>query len=66
MSWVLIVAWTAISHANGYQPHQWPEVAMQEFGTQQACQFASVEAQKLARGIRVVCVPKGDAPAPIR
>jgi len=31
---------------------------MQEFGDLQSCQLASVEAQKIAPGIRVVCVQK--------
>ena len=64
-AWVLIVSFAAMT--SWYED---PEerartikrayhIAMQEFGDLQACQHASVEAQKIAPGIRVVCVPKG-------
>lgn len=60
--WVLIVSF-AIASGGGTNspsnPNRGFGVAMQEFNSVQACQFASVEAQKIAHDIRVVCVPKG-------
>lgn len=52
MSWVLIVTWCIHCPTRA--------VAMQEFSTVEACQFASVEVQKLAPVVSVVCVPKGN------
>lgn len=63
-SWILIVALHAATTQNNDSKsardfrHSY-HVAMQEFGDLQSCQHASVEAQKVAPGIRVVCVPKG-------
>ncbi len=60
--WILIVAFAATQSAypnyssSGVKRSY--HVAMQEFGDVQACQHASTEAQKIAPGIRVVCVPK--------
>lgn len=62
-AWILIVAFAATQSAypdyssSGVKRSY--HVAMQEFGDLQACQHASVEAQKIAPGIRVICVPKG-------
>jgi hypothetical protein len=68
MTWVLIVTWEV--SAAYYPPGMYDRssvyssaVAFQEFNTLQACQFASVEAQKLmpsAHKTRVACVPKGE------
>ena len=61
--WVLIVAFAAAASGAKQSPSEnlWESwhVAMQEFGSLGACQHASIEAQKIAPGIRVVCVPKG-------
>ena len=62
-AWILIISWAVgapysnEAHSNGQiRTHA---IAMQEFGDVSACQFASVEAQKIAPGIRAVCVQKG-------
>lgn len=61
-AWVLIVASFGAMHVTG-ATHSGSgrsvAVAMQEFANLPACQHASIEAQKIAPGIRVVCVPKG-------
>ncbi len=59
-TWILVVSWLAMSQS--YQQRgdrAWGEVTMQEFNTLEACQFASVEVQKITPQVRVVCVPKG-------
>lgn len=64
-AWILIVAFASVKsmHAEpefySQQTRRSYHVAMQEFGDLQSCQHASLEAQKIAPGIRVVCVPKG-------
>jgi len=61
-AWILIVAFAAAQSAypdyssSGVKRSY--HIAMQEFGDLQSCQLASVEAQKIAPGIRVVCVQK--------
>ena len=63
-AWILIVAFAA-STTVGDSGGSWRDfkrsyhVQMQEFANLPACQHASIEAQKIAPGIRVVCVPKG-------
>ena len=63
-AWILIVAFAA-STTVGDSGGRWRDfkrsyhVAMQEFANLPACQHASIEAQKIAPGIRVVGVPKG-------
>lgn len=62
-AWILIVSWAVAApyDAGVYTTSMVMKhaIAMQEFGGVEACQFASLEAQKIAPGIRVVCVPKG-------
>ena len=71
-AWILIVAFAAstfsyeesVVEVPGQlrlrtRDHPSHHLAMQEFGNLPACQHASIEAQKIAPGIRVVCVPKG-------
>lgn len=64
-AWILIVAFAAVKSYHAEPEHgskhtlRSYHVAMQEFGDLQSCQHASIEAQKIAPGIRVVCVPKG-------
>ena len=63
MMFILIVSW-AVATAGGEdysskEMYRRQAVAMQEFNSAEACQLASLEAQKIARNIRVVCVPKG-------
>lgn len=62
MKWILIVVAlssmnmsgaTMSGHGTGSQ------IAMQEFNTVEACQFASLEVQRLVLGLKMVCVPKG-------
>lgn len=55
MTWILMSAW--LISPGPYATSR--ALTMQEFNTLQACQFASVEAQKIAPGVRVVCVQKG-------
>ena len=61
-AWILIVAFAATQSAypdyssSGVKRSY--HVAMQEFSDLQACQHASIEAHKIAPGIRAVCVPK--------
>ena len=60
-AWILIVAFAATqpgTYADRKNVQMSWHVAMQEFSDLQACQHASVEAQEIAPGIRVVCVPK--------
>lgn len=62
MKWILIVAYFSTMNMSGATMSgrgQGQGIAMQEFSSLQSCQFASVEAQKIAPGIRIVCVPKG-------
>lgn len=62
-AWILVVAFSvAVPLRDDYVTNYMRTgrgVAMQEFGDLQSCQNASIEAQKIAPGIRVVCVPKG-------
>ena len=64
-AWILIVAFASVAsaHHDGVSTSTGTKrsyhVAMQEFANLPACQHASIEAQKIAPGIRVVCVPKG-------
>ena len=71
-AWILIVSFAAstVSYKESFievpgQPvlrtreHPSHHIAMQEFASLPACQHTSIEAQKIAPGIRVVCVPKG-------
>jgi hypothetical protein len=62
-AWILIVAWGSAQalYEDGHSTYtrRTHAVAMQEFNNLKACQHASVEAQKIAPRIRVVCVPKG-------
>jgi hypothetical protein len=66
-AWILIVAWGSVQTSTTNPDHmslytsRSNAIAMQEFGDLKACQHASVEAKKIAQGIRVVCVPKGGA-----
>ena len=63
-AWILIVAFASVAsaHHDGVSTSTGTKrsyhVAMQEFASLPACQHASIEAQKIAPGIRVVCVPK--------
>jgi hypothetical protein len=63
-AWILIVSWAVNAggypNATYYSASQSHAVAMQEFENLRLCQHASVEAAKIAPGIRVVCVPKGE------
>ncbi len=59
-AWILIVSWLAVSQSYQRTDRNWGELAMQEFNTLEACQFASVEVQKITPQVRVVCVPKGE------
>lgn len=64
MSWVLIISWL-VSTPNPSDSRlalTTSAVTMQEFNHVEACKFASVEAQKIAPQIKVVCVPKGEKP----
>ena len=59
--WILIVAFavsTPIYDGSAASRHS-SAVTMQEFSDLKACQFASLEVQKLATAARVVCIPKG-------
>lgn len=61
-AWILIVAFAAAQSAypdyssSGVKRSY--HIAMQEFSDLQSCQHASIEAQKIAPGIRSVCVQK--------
>ena len=63
-AWILIVAFASVAsaHPDGVATSTGTKrsyhVAMQEFSDLQACQHASIEAHKIAPGIRAVCVPK--------
>ena len=62
MSWVLVVMWAVASGGStdsSANPRSAPAIASQEFNDVMACQFASVEIQKMNRDLRVLCVPKG-------
>lgn len=59
MKWILIVVWVATTQSYNRPDIQWDGVTMQEFNELKYCQFAGVEAKKIAPKIRVVCVPKG-------
>jgi len=63
MIYILILSWAVMAGANedstsNYAYRRWA-VAMQEFNTAGDCQRASIEASRIAPGIRAVCVPKG-------
>ena len=71
-AWILIVSFAAstFSYKESFvevpgqlvlrtRDHPSHHIAMQEFANLPACKHASIEAQKIAPGIRVVCVPKG-------
>ena len=60
-TWVLLVAFISTQWVNGsahYPTGIRHGVAMQEFSGLSSCQHASIELQKIAPDIRVVCVPK--------
>ena len=57
MKWILIVAWLVHGGTGSYT---WGAVSMQEFNNVQACKFASIEVQKIAPDVHVVCVPNGE------
>lgn len=63
-AWILIVSWAVNAggypNANSYSATRANAVAMQEFENLRLCQHASVEAAKIAPGLRTVCVPKGE------
>ena len=59
MGWVLIITWVAHACAGCSSS---TSVAMQEFKDISACQFASVEAQKIGMRLKTVCVPVGSGP----
>ena len=63
MMWVLIVSWAVAAGTSGPTTSQYVSrshaITMQEFVTAEACLQAAFEAQKIAPGIRVVCVSKG-------
>ena len=63
-AWILIVSWAvgtpymdSVITASQIRTHA---IAMQEFENLRLCQHASVEAAKIAHGLRTVCVPKGE------
>jgi len=60
---ILIVSWAVAAgsleeHSSSSIYRRWA-IAMQEFNSADACQRASVEAGRIAPGLRAVCVPKG-------
>ena len=63
MSYILIVSWlvsTAFYEQSGTtMVKQSTAVTMQEFSSVESCQFASLQAAKIAPAIHMVCVPKG-------
>lgn len=51
MVWILIIVYSGF-RAGG--------VGTAEFNTYEACEYASIEANKMDRHIETVCVPKGE------
>jgi hypothetical protein len=66
MTWILIVSWAVSAGAAETAPYtsvyRSHAVAMHEFNTLDACQFASLEVQKIAKTTKMVCVQKGVKP----
>jgi hypothetical protein len=63
-AWILIMSWAvsagqtdAAAYPSTYRSYA---ITTQEFDSLKACQFASIEAKKLAKGLKMVCVPKGE------
>lgn len=59
MTWILIISWAVTSgqysEAYAQAVYRGYAVAMQEFNSVEACQFASIQAQRIAPKISVVC-----------
>lgn len=59
MSYILFVSWISLVGSNGYYKNN--NLMAQEFNSLEACQFASIELQKMQymRDMKMVCLPKG-------